>query len=470
MLSSLLMAANKIRKNVFILLTCLVFLVFFYVYIAHEKTDSMENEECPIMRHLVQIDDHDGIEVEDSLFDANSFKAEKYFQHSPYEHAHQGEDDLAQWMFKKVRILCWVATHPGNLKKKAVHVLRTWGKRCNTLLFVSGIGTEEVPSEIAGYMLTLDMKDERKYLWVKTRRAFKHIYEHYLDNADWFMKADDDTFVVLENLRYLLFNQTGSDTPLYYGSCFKPYAKQGYMSGGGGYVVNRAALKLFGEKADAVCERETASWKEDAIWGQCMEKLGVVAQDSRDVEGRWRFFPFVEEHHINNGGPSKKAVQWFEKNQCYPMKKGMDCCSDTAITFHYVSPYHMYSLEYLIYHLKPFGIGNPLNEEFLKHFKVKDISVEATSDLTSDATLRTAEQTANKNALFVCKKNALFVCKKNALFVYKKNALFVCKKNALFVYKKNALLVCKKNALFVCKKNAPNFGGSTGNKFEGTDV
>ncbi|CAG0892129.1 unnamed protein product [Cyprideis torosa] len=76
-----------------------------------------------------QIDDHDGIEVEDSLFDANSFKAEKYFQHSPYEHAHQGEDDLAQWMFKKVRILCWVATHPGNLKKKAVHVLRTWGKR-----------------------------------------------------------------------------------------------------------------------------------------------------------------------------------------------------------------------------------------------------------------------------------------------------------------------------------------------------
>jgi len=33
----------------------------------------------------------------------------------------------------------------------------------------------------------------------------------------------------------------------------------------------------------------------------------------------------------------------------------MGCCSDHAITFHYVSPSQMYVMDYLIYHLHPFG-------------------------------------------------------------------------------------------------------------------
>ena len=73
--------------------------------------------------------------------------------------------------------------------------------------------------------IDLKIPEGRNNLWGKTKAAFKYIYEHHLDEADWFLKSDDDTFVIVENLRYLLEPYNGSD-PIYFGCKFKPYVKQ----------------------------------------------------------------------------------------------------------------------------------------------------------------------------------------------------------------------------------------------------
>src|SRR5205814_739490 len=121
----------------------------------------------------------------------------------------------------------------------------------------------------------------------------------------WFMKADDDTYVVVENLRYFLASKNSSE-PAYYGCKFKPYVRQGYMSGGAGYVLSKAALITFGEEGISPghpdeCKDNQDESSEDVGMGKCMEALGVAAGDSRDSLGRGRFFPFAPEHHIIPG-------------------------------------------------------------------------------------------------------------------------------------------------------------------------
>ena len=79
----------------------------------------------------------------------------------------------------------------------------------------------------------LNVTEGRDKLWAKTKNAFTYVYRNHHQDYDWFVKADDDTYMIMENLRFLLKDFNTSD-PLYFGRKFKPYVHQGYMSGGAG--------------------------------------------------------------------------------------------------------------------------------------------------------------------------------------------------------------------------------------------
>lgn len=193
------------------------------------------------------------------------------------------DTSVSDQLFQDVRVLCWVMTHESNLKSKATAVRKTWGKRCNKLLFSADHENPDFPT------IKIDVKNGRDYLSHKTFATFQYVYDNHMDDADWFMKADDDTYVVMENLRHLLSSHS-PDEPIYFGHLFKAIVKKGYPSGGAGYIVSKEAMRRFGKRKRSSPEckpRRRAA--EDVEMGKCLQHLNVTAADGRDKFNRTRF-------------------------------------------------------------------------------------------------------------------------------------------------------------------------------------
>ena len=86
-------------------------------------------------------------------------------------------------------------------------------------------------------MIIKGTDEGRRYLWSKTKGALTYIYENKLhEKFHWILKADDDTFVIMENLRFFLTNYSPTE-PLYFGQIMQELFQNGYMTGGAGKEI-----------------------------------------------------------------------------------------------------------------------------------------------------------------------------------------------------------------------------------------
>ncbi|XP_065584774.1 glycoprotein-N-acetylgalactosamine 3-beta-galactosyltransferase 1-like [Artemia franciscana] len=261
-----------------------------------------------------------------------------------------GPDSFAsEHAYIKVRLLCLIITGAVNHKKKATHIKATWGKRCDILLFASSKEDPTLPT------IVLPVPDDWPNLWGKTKEAFKYVYEHYFDKADWFFKADDDTFAIPENARDLLLLYDTNE-PIYFGAKMKNIQNTYYAPGGAGYILSKEALRRFVTVAmrnQSYCDINTTIGYEDRNIASCLHKVGVILKDSRDEKGKQRFLPLSPSFHTMPGPVDEN--HYYYSHTYFKTAKGKDCCSDKVISFHHVLPEEMYIYNFFLYHVRIHG-------------------------------------------------------------------------------------------------------------------
>lgn len=254
------------------------------------------------------------------------------------------DDFIARALDQQVRVLCWIPSVENQLRNKVKVVNETWVKRCNKHVFFIDTHDRTEHSDI----VRLEVKEGKKILTEKSMVALAYLYEHYGQDFDWFLKGDDDAYIIVENLKFLLSHYDPS-SPVYLGHLYKTHLPQGYMSGGASYAISREALRLFNEEGlkKNVCR---LNGHEDVEVGRCLHSVGVPSYNSLDRFGRETFHPLDPATHIVGPIPASQIPQ-----DRFRMVDGDECCSQLTISFHKLDPKLMRIFDHLLYKTSVYG-------------------------------------------------------------------------------------------------------------------
>ena len=209
-----------------------------------------------------------------------------------------------------ITIFCAIYTYPKNTAQTEA-IRQTWGKRCDGILFAStetihDKATVHLPhytprkrNKKKGYTKPKDRTYEPqgtyKGIWQRIRSMLGYIYDNFLDEYEYYYFSGDDTYVIIENLKYFLSQyeherqrEEEEDPPavFYSGSWIHPYWPVRdlththkhdeffyYMGGGGGYVLNQQTIRVLMEIAfPHGCYKKTFTGSEDVLIGSCLKQ------------------------------------------------------------------------------------------------------------------------------------------------------------------------------------------------------
>jgi len=146
-----------------------------------------------------------------------------YYTNAIKIHLHRSENHSRRL---SPRVLCLILTSPKSFltRTKAVH--ETWAPRCDRHFFVTEYPQNNITSEEFNIIEQIPIAPIENitagynHLTQKSTLAFLFAYENYFDDFDWFVKADDDTYLIVEHLKAFLSEQNSSE-PVTFGYNFK---------------------------------------------------------------------------------------------------------------------------------------------------------------------------------------------------------------------------------------------------------
>eukprot|EP00978_Attheya_sp_CCMP212_P046446 scaffold392673_cov59-Attheya_sp.AAC.1 len=210
--------------------------------------------------------------------------------------------------------------------------------------------------------------EEYNNIWQKVRSIHAYVYDNYFDKYDWFHIGGDDLYLLVENLRLYLESEeiqvaanggeylpNGDETeqfPLFLG---RRFAEQGnmeriFVSGGGGYTLNKAALKLLVTEILPIQFPNLHTFAEDVMVAGGLRKFHVLPYDTKDETGGERYMPFQPGHHMTYRFPEKNPEKDWYYNYSINIKFGLDHCAARSVAFHYIAPPLMRRMHAILYH------------------------------------------------------------------------------------------------------------------------
>ncbi|KAK6166065.1 hypothetical protein SNE40_022845 [Patella caerulea] len=229
-------------------------------------------------------------------------------------------------------LLVAVMTTRKYLETRAEAMYNTWGQQVpgKIVFFVGGTA---VYNGTLPVVLLKDIKEDTYPPQKKSFTMLKYVSNHFLNEYEWFMRADDDVFVKTDRLEHFL-RSVNSSKLLYMGQpgtgTKEEKGKLGllndtpYCLGGPGVFFTGQTLGILMNHFSA-CLNSTATRHEDTELGRCVQKHAGIACTSS--------FEFTRLFYQNYGG----------KNGSFNHKLGLT--EERAITLHPIKQHaHMYRL------------------------------------------------------------------------------------------------------------------------------
>ncbi|KAL4001727.1 Fringe-like family protein [Acanthocheilonema viteae] len=256
-------------------------------------------------------------------------------------------------ILSKIQIQCIIFIHPNQLfKRKYVQTLSdTYTKQCNHTVYVTN--SKQILRYFAEkYNIAFVNTMKTQYHWDLYREIIKYSTKYgKQQNSSWTIISDEQTFIVMGNLRKILLTFGDSQQSLILGRTFSKRNLLSYLFPWNiyktilpeaGIVFSRKALedmtndKCFGWLSPRATERALV---------QCGSLMNVQLIDPIDKEGKHLFIPtglqeLIEGSKLEFSGNTNQSFYWY---------------SDEALSFGNLNYRGHRVLDFTITRIKVFG-------------------------------------------------------------------------------------------------------------------